>query len=173
MAATYTALAVGVTFASGKKMLSLFNGSGSGKVLRVYRMWLLNNQTTGVTGVLTTMEIRKLSASSGGTAVTPVKHDSNSGALPAQVLCAQGATDTETDLFRKFMWSNDEPAASSATNDELECLPALAQIWDAGYGDSNVEPITLRPGEGVNVRQLGTSAVGLVDVAFEFTCADT
>ncbi len=175
MAATFTAFQAGVTFASGKHMISLFNGAGSGRILRVYRAWLLNNQTAGVTGVMTTLELRRSSAQSGGTAITPIKHDTNSSNLPAQVLCAQSATVTAAagDVFRKIMWSNDEPATGVGTNDELECIPALMEIWNAGYGDSNVEPITLREGQGLTLLHTGTSAVGNVDVGFEFTDSAT
>jgi hypothetical protein len=48
MADTFTAAATGATFASNKSMLGLFNGAGSGRVLRVYRIWCLNNQTSAV-----------------------------------------------------------------------------------------------------------------------------
>ena len=78
MAATFTAGGIGVTFGNGKHMLSLFNGASSGRVLRVKRIWVLNNQTSGVTGVLTTWAVRRTSAQSAGTSVTPTKHDTNS-----------------------------------------------------------------------------------------------
>lgn len=171
MAATFTAIQAGVTFASGKHMLSLFNGSGSGVVLRLYRIWVLNNQTAGVTGVLTTFELRRSTAQSGGTTVTPIKHDTSSGALPAQVLCAHGASPTAsgTDLFRKWMWSNDEPAVSAAVNDELECIPNLMEFWNSGYGDTNVEPMVLRETFGATILHTGSSAVGNCDPIMEFT----
>lgn len=174
MAATHTLAGIGVTFANGKHMLSLFNGAGSGRVLRLYRVWILNNQTAAVTGVLTTLNLRKSSAQSGGTAITPVKHDTASSNLPAQVLAAAGATVTNTaDLpFRSLVWSNDEPSVSSGSSDELECMVPLNLIWDS-TGDSNIEPITLREGQGVTLHHSGTSAVGLCDVFFEFTDSAT
>jgi hypothetical protein len=172
MAQTYRAVAVGVTFASNKSMLTVFNGSGSGRVIRVKRIWQLNNQTSGVTGVITTMEVRRISASSGGTAVTPVKHDSNSEAMPAQVACATGPTDTLTGdaALMRYMWSNDEPAASSLTSDETETIPAFALVFDA-TGDTDLEPLVLRAGEGVCLRHTGSTTVGICDVIIEFTMA--
>lgn len=172
MAATHTAAGIGVTFGNVKHMLSLFNGSGSGRILRVYRVWTLNNQTVGVTGVLTTFALRRTQAQSGGTAVTPTKHDSNSSSLPAQVLCAAGATVTNTSdtELRRWMWSNDEPTVSAATSDELECIVPLNCVWDS-TGDSNIEPITLREGQGLTVQHTGSSAVGLADIFIEFTDA--
>jgi hypothetical protein len=171
MAATWTVTVQGTAFASNKSLLSLFNGVGSGRVLRVYRVWALNHQTGAVTGVMTALELRRITSSSGGTAQTPVKHDTNSSALPAQVTSATGPTDVASDLFRRVLWSGDEPAVGTGTNDELECLPANGLLWDAGYGDTNVEPIVLREGQGLSLRQPGANAIGVIDVMFEFTDA--
>lgn len=172
MAATFTVAVIGATFASNKSMLNLFNGSGSGRVLRVKRIWQLNNQTAGVTGVITTFELRRLSASSGGTAQTPVKHDTASASLPAQVTAATGPTVTETAdaALRRYMWSNDEPAASSFTNDESECIVPLNVVWDS-TGDADIEPIVLREGQGISVKHTGSTTVGVVDIFIEFTDA--
>jgi hypothetical protein len=171
---THTLAVIGATFGNAKHMASLFNGSGSGRVLRVYRVWLLNNQTSTVTGVLTTFSLRRTSAQSGGTAVTPTKHDTTNASLVAQVLSATGATVTNTadaDL-RRFMWSNDEPSVSSAVSDELECIVPLNCIWDS-TGDDRIQPIVLREGQGVTLQHTGTSAVGICDIFFELTDAAT
>ncbi len=172
MAATHTAAFLGVTFGNNKSMAAIFNGAGSGKVLRIYRIWVLNNQTGAVTGVLTTWELRRSTVQSSGTAVTPVKHDTSSSNLAAQIAVATGATVTsvQADCFRKWMWSNDEPAVSSGTSDEFETLVPLNCIWDADPSStSNVEPIVLREGFGIDMRHTGSSAVGVVDIMIEFT----
>lgn len=170
MAATYTICSPGVTFGNGKSMLAVFNGSGSGVILRVYRAWQLNNQTAGVTGVITTMALRRSTAQSGGTAVSATKHDTTSANLPAQVLIASGGTITDSadPDFMRYMWSNDEPAASSLTSDETETIPVLANVYDA-TGDSNLEPIVLREGEGMHMKHLGTSTVGNADFIMVIT----
>lgn len=174
MAQTYTAAAIGTAFGNNKSMLAIFNGSGSGRIIRVYRVWVLNNQTAAVTGVLTTWTLRRSSAQSAGTAITPTKHDTTSESMPAQVAIATGATVTQTSdvAFRAWVWSNDEPAASSATSDELECLIPLNCVWDS-TGDSNIEPIVLRETQGLDVRHSGSSAVGIADIFMEFTLAAT
>lgn len=173
MAETHTLTVQGTAFASNKSLLSLFNGAGSGRVLRVYRVWALNHQTAAVVGVMTAIELRRITASSGGTAQTPIKHDTNSATLPAQVTAATGPTDTVTDLFRRVLWSGDEPGVGTGTNDEWECLPENGKLWDAGYGDTTVEPITLREGQGISLRQPGANTIGVIDVMIEFTNAAT
>lgn len=173
MAQTYTAGFLAVAFGNNKSMAALFNGSGSGRIIRVKRIWILNNQTTGVTGVLTTFALKRSSAQSAGTAVTPTKHDTNSENMPAQVAIATGATVTQTSdvAYRQWVWSNDEPAASSGTSDEFECLVPLNCVFDAATGDTDIEPITLREGQGLDVRHTGSSAVGVCDIFVEFTLA--
>ncbi len=175
MTQTYRAVVTGTAFASSKSMLTVFNGSGSGRIVRVKRVWVLNNQTSGVTGVLTTFELRRISASTGGTAGSSVKHDTSSEAIPAQITITTGSTDTLTSdpALMKFMWSNDEPAVSSLTNDETECIPSLACVFDTATGDADIEPLVLRSNEGLSVRHTGTSAVGVADVIVEFTMASS
>jgi hypothetical protein len=174
MAQTYTVAATGIASALNKSMIAVFNGSGSGRIVRVYRVWMLNTQPSAITGALNTMELRRTSAGSGGTAITPTKHDSTNESFPAQVVVSTNQTVTATDLLRRWIWSTDEPAAAAAvTIDELETMPALNLIWDVGYGESAVEPITLREGYGLSVQCTGSSATGTADLFFECTLAST
>jgi hypothetical protein len=171
MAATYTVASFFTNFASNKCMLSIFNESASSNVVRVYRMWALNNQIAAVIGVLTNMEIRRLTAASGGTTLTPVLHDTNSPAL-SNISLATNATVTPTDLFRRIIWSTDEPGNSTMTLDEFECLVPIGTIWQMGYMDSTTKPLTLRPGQGVGIINTGAS-LGTVDLFMEFTVSAT
>jgi hypothetical protein len=170
MAKTYTSAAIGVAFASNKSLLGLFNAHAS-RALKLYRVWMLNNQTAAVTGVLSSCAIRRISALSGGTAITPVAHDtSNTGVDLTSVTCnTNGAfTNTADNQFRIWMWSTDEPAVSSATSDELQCIVPLACVWDS-TGDTNIEPLTSMQNQGVHILQPGSNTVGIVDVFAEFT----
>lgn len=170
MASTYTLGAVGVAFALNKAMLGVYNGVGSGKVLKVYRVWALNNGVAAVTGVMTNLELRRLTSGSGGSAITPMKHDSTSLSFPAQIVVSTGMTVVTSDLFRRVAWSNDEAAANAtATMDELETIPALTCLWDVGYNDLNVEPIVCREGYGCALINTGNTAVGTLDVFMEVT----
>ena len=71
--------------------------------------------------------------------------------------------------FRRVMVSSDEPVVSGATWDELECVVPFSVIWDSGYGDSNVAPMTFRQNQGFDLQQSTTSVVGVSDLHFEFT----
>jgi len=172
MAATYRAVSTAIAFASAKSMLDVFNDDAA-VIARVYRAFLFNNQTSAVTGVLTTMKINRLTTAppTGGSLVTPVKHDTGAAALDADVTAGTGRTPSRSDNFRTFLWSNDEPSVSANTLDEWELLVPFAQVWEAGYGDSNVEPIVCRENFGFEIQQSGSSAVGVADAEIEFTAA--
>ena len=170
MAKTYTAAATGIAFASNKSLLGIFNAHASRKV-KIYRVWMLNNQTAAVTGVITTVNLRKISNLTGGSAITPLAHDtSNSSVDLTSVTCVTNGTASNTadNPWRVILWSGDEPAVSSATSDELQCIVPLMCIWDS-TGDSNIEPITLNQNEGITLTQPGANAVGILDIFFEFT----
>jgi hypothetical protein len=177
MAATHHTNVQAEAFASAKSMHDLFNASGSGRVIRLYRAWIFNNQTGPVTGVVTTLVCRRLDTATptGGSAVTPIKHDTNSSSLVAQVTAGRGRTVTAVvdGTLRRILWSGDEPAVSGATVDELQCLVPFAEIWNSGYGDGSVEPVVLRPVEGFDIQQPGANAVGVIDAEFEFTDSAT
>ena len=173
MANTWRATSGAIAYANAKDMLNVFNATGSARIIRVYRMYFFNNGTSAVTGVLTTLQVRRITAASVGTAVTPVKHDTNNGALDPNTTCGTNQTVTGTDIFRRLVWSNDEPTVSLATMDEWELLVPYAEIWNAGYGDTNVDPIVCRAVQGAEINHTGSSAVGTADAEIEFTDAAT
>jgi hypothetical protein len=171
MANTWRATAAGVAFAATKDMLNVFNSASSTRVIRVYRCYNFNNGTGAVTGALTTMQIRRITAASAGTAVTPVAHDTSNSALNANTTAGTGQTTTGSDIFRRYLWSNDEPAVSGSSQDEWELLVPFAEVWNAGYGDSNIQPLTClaSTAQGVQIFHSGASVVGTNDFEIEFT----
>ena len=168
MANTWTVYAQGVSFAANKNMLAILNAGT--RVLRIRRLGFLNNQTAAVTDVVCLGEIRRYSGAglTGQTAVPAIAHDSTNTALQSVTIGTGGTPSGTSELLRRYLWSSDEPAVSGATVDELECLVPLNVLWDAGYGDANVQPLTLRQNEMLCLFNTG-GAAGLVDVWMEFT----
>ncbi len=171
MADTWHAQSSGVTYAANKAMIDLFNVNTSVKTIRIYRMWLFNNQTTAITGVFNNLRIhRQTVAPTGGTAVTPVAHSTANATLDAGTSVGTGRTVTVGSQFRQLLHSPDEPALSTLDWDSMLTLVPYAEIWNSGYGDSNVEPLTCRAGqnEGIVVVSVNQT-VGQADVELEFT----
>lgn len=172
----YTIGAPGTGFLQNKCMIGLFNGLGSARVVRIYRAWVLNNQTTAVTGVALVLEARRLTTGSGGTFLLPVKHDTQSPQLPPQVVTGTNLTYTASSLLRRMPWSSDEPSVSGITTiDEIETNPAFTQFFNYHkcYSNSTVQPIVLRPGEGFGIINTTNSIVGLADFFLEFSVETT
>ncbi len=131
-------------------------------------MYVLNNQYVAVGGVLTNLEIKKLTAATGGTTITAAPH-STANSLSSSVECATNATVTSSDLYRRVLWSTDEPAAAATmTVDEFQCFLPIGCIWNMGYGTTDIEPITLNANEGVGIIN-GGAASGQCDIIIEFT----
>lgn len=171
MAQTWTAYYSGVAFAATKNMAAVLNGHAT-EVLKIRRVGLLNAQTAAVTGVLCAVEFRGFFSGSPGltapTAVTPTSHDSTNAA-PTTATYGHAGTIAGTPLtLRRIFWSSDEAAISTATLDELETMVPLNIIRDAGYGDANVQPLTLRQNQMAMVYNV-SGAAGLLDTWIEFT----
>lgn len=171
MAQSWTAYYSGVTFAASKNMGAVLNTHAT-EILRIRRVGLLNAQTAGVTGVLCQLEMRGYFAGSPGltspTAITPTSHDSTNTAPASATYGHAGTIAGTATTFRRVFWSSDEAAISTATLDELETIVPLNIIFDAGYGDSNVQPLTLRQNQMALVFNT-TGAAGLLDTWIEFT----
>lgn len=171
MAQTFTAYYSGIAFAASKNMGAVLNSHAS-EILRIRRVGLLNAQTAGVTGVLCQLEMRGYFAGSPGltapTAVTPTSHDTTNTAPTTATYGHAGTIAGTASTFRRVFWSSDEAAISTATMDELETFVPLNIIFDAGYGDSNVQPLTLRQNQMALVFNT-TGAAGLLDTWIEFT----
>lgn len=172
MADTWTLYNQGITFAATKNMAAILNGGSN--VLRIARVGLLNSQTGAVTGVACFMELRWYPATATlttPTSVTPVAHDSTNAALSSVTAGNSGTAGGSTPVtLRRIFWSSDEPAISSATSDELETYVPLNVIWDAGYGDTDVQKLAVRQNQMVTVHNT-TGAAGLLDSWIEFTNA--
>jgi hypothetical protein len=171
MAQTWTAYYSGIAFAATKNMGAVLN-SHSSEILRIRRVGVLNAQTAAVTGVICQLEMRGYFSGSPGltapTTVTPTAHDSTNTAPASATYGHAGTIAGTATTFRRVFWSSDEAAISTGTLDELETFVPLNIIFDAGYGDSNVQPLALRQTQMAMVYNV-TGAAGLLDTWIEFT----
>lgn len=171
MAQTFTSYNSGISFAASKVMGGIYNRHAS-EILKIRRVGLLNGQTAAVTGVLCNLEFRLTTATP--TWTSPVagvltKHDSTN---TAPTTYDQGNSGTfsggTSTALRRTNWSSDEAVVSGTSMDELECFVPLNIIFDAGYGDSNVQPLTLNQNQMAHVYNV-SGAAGLLDTWIEFT----
>lgn len=171
-AASFTALGQGIAWGASKNMFSLYNTSAS-LVCRIYRVWMTNPQTSNVTGGYALASLGRITSAIAGspTAVTPVGHNPANTTLTGLTVNHAGTVATQTLVYRTIARPNDEIAAAGATADEIANIVPLNLIWDAGYRDTNVQPITLRENEGFNIRTPASPGTytGTADIRVEFT----
>jgi hypothetical protein len=172
MAQTWTAYYSAVAYGNGKNMGAILNGHAT-EVLSVYRVGLLNAQTAAITGVLAELQFRIYQTGgvtlTGGTAITPTPHDTTNVAPTTATYSHNSTLGGTAQIVRRVMWSTDEPTFTSATSDEFECNVPLNIIWDAGYGDTNVDPLKLRQTQMCLVYCNTNTVVGTLDTWMEFT----
>lgn len=178
MAATYMALATGVTHsASNKQYLQIFATASNTQTIKIRRIWLFNNQTAAVTGIVsgTAISIGSFSTvASGGTptTITPVSYDSNNPSVNANITINSGSTTngTAVNIYKTIPFYSDEPAVGSAKIENWFSNTHTALIWDSGFEDSNIEPLTIPANTAGGIAVYGVlSAVGNIDIACEFT----
>lgn len=165
---TYYALADAVAFAASKSMISLYNAAGSGKLVVLKKLYLINLQLAAVTGVAVRQDLRRFSAvHSAGTLVTPVSNDTANAAIPAGITVRTGATITQGSLLFPLTFANDEVGATQA----FPSVQLQAGINWLPEGNE-VQEVRLREGEGINVQNITSTTVGSFAYMFVFTLDD-
>ena len=165
---TFYALADAVAFAANKQMISLYNAAGSGVLVVLKKLYLINLQLSAVTGVAVRQEFKRFSAvHTGGTAITPVSCDSSNAALPAGVTAKTGATLTDVTLLFPLTFANDEVGATQA----FPSVQLQAGINWLPEG-MEVQEVRLREGEGVTVKNITSTTVGSFAYMMVFTVED-
>jgi hypothetical protein len=158
--ATYSLEVLSLANANDKNLLAINNATGSGKLIKIYRIWVINNGTGTVSGGMTGILLGRMAAvSSGGTAINFQPHSScvtaNSATPFTGISAVSGATTITgtiaTELRRVFK-ATDELTAASGTMEEIQLVRPWAVIWDTGYADSNVEPLVIRENQGILLR---------------------
>jgi hypothetical protein len=86
----------------------------------------------------------------------------------AAVYNQAGAPGGASSVLRRMFRSSEEANIIGASYSEIETIVPLNIIWDAGYGDANVQALTLRQDESVVVWNTA-GAVGTLDTWIEFT----
>jgi len=165
---TYYALADAVAFAQNKQMISILNAAGSGKMVVLKKMFLINLSVSTVTGVMLRQDFKRITAHSGGTLITPTLCDTTNPALPAEVTVRTGATAvTEGALLFPLTFNNDEVGATQAF--PTTALQAGINWLPEG---SEVQEVRLREGEGVTIKNITSTTVGSYAYLIVFTVDD-
>lgn len=161
---TFYCLARSISLAQNKHLFSIYNDTGSGYLIRVPRLSIVNMSLTSVSGVGVELDFMRTTSQSGGTVITPQKADTADVNLTATIHIATGATIAEGALLWPVTLNNDEiPLTLNAT--PLLDFNMIPRGMD-------VKPLCIRPGEGFSIKQITNTSVGLWSILAVITAED-
>lgn len=150
-----------------------------GAVIRVHQVALYPTSGTSLTGVAP-IRLSRITAVTGGTAVTPVKHDTGAANLPSEVVFVNNPTAvTETDTLANRIDLQNAPAVPPLAATTLPIVnrqgggPRTSPLDLSRFYSSRlsnpIEPIILRPGEGIALILVDYGNPHLVSYSVEVT----
>lgn len=162
---TYLVIAEDCAFANSKQHISIYNGAGSGKVVKINKLFMTNMlANVVVTGGARRLDVKRATNFSGGSDLTPLKHDSSNSDIPSQILIKTGATVTEGVLLFPLVFPDDEM---------LLTQNSVAQQIFSGINwipeGIEIQEVTLNEGEGMTIKQVTASTVGITTWIIVFT----
>lgn len=163
-AIAYLVRAQAVATANNKSMLSIFN-TGTTYRLRVREIYLINVQTSAVTGVQCRFAARRLTGStpSGGTGITAVPMNTKNPTASSHMDLRTGATvgTEDSTAMNSLIWNTEEHVTASIKDVTHE---RLMQMSIPLIGRARGQELELGPGEGVTVKCETSTTTGSFDL---------
>jgi hypothetical protein len=150
---TFYAYSGSAACAANKHFLSILNTGA--QVFHVEALYLINTALVALTGVALQFDIKKVTAVSGGTAITVQQADSTDTAIASTTIQTAPPTVTEGAVLWSHFTNNDEVGVTNG-------FPTSnLQAWTNMIPDiPNVKKPTLNVNEGITVKQITSSTVG-------------
>jgi hypothetical protein len=140
--------------------------------IKIRRIGVHNTEDGAVTGATKSLRVVRYTSATwtGSTPIAPMAHDTTNSAL-ASVTAGHGGTEggTGPHIFRQIMFGADECAVGGITINEMAMLVPLGIVFDSGYGESEMQPLTLRATESCIVESLAATGTQDTDYWMEFT----
>lgn len=167
--ATFYAIFDRIVPGANKYMATLWNGTAT-RLLRVHQVWRFNWQIAAATGVLLEQELRRITARTAGTSVTPVAYDTNDVLTAGIAASHNDSAVTDSSLMARILAVNEEmlfATALTALAGATAFLRDAQLLWDTTLTDK--KPITLRPSQGLTIKNITSNTQGSVSYMYEFT----
>lgn len=158
--------------AVGSILCSMMNGTGSGKVMKVHAIKILNARVLNTVGVYGTYALQRITSHTGGTDITAniAPYDTNN-TLPAQVTFRSGPTvGGAGNLIAEIPFTTEElsPTGSLAVSDAY-LIHAVHGFDSLVMTRPGTQPFTVRPSEGFAVYSSGSFTTAVTRVVILFT----
>jgi len=165
---TFSAVIELAAIGNNKSMFSIVNAVGSGVVVKIREIKLINSQTAPISGIVGIFRTLRISNHSAGTNITPVTFDTadslnvNVTIKTNSTVSGEGSTALSVARFSTDDWGSGASDVES-TDHALQTLIPL-------YSDKpGSKPVTIREGEGLTIKQTFNSSVGTFDIIVIFT----
>lgn len=167
--ATFTTAGAGISVGNNKSMISIFNADPV-LLTKIHEIYVINVQTSAVTGVTGVFELRRITSHSGGTLLTPVSMDTTD-TLDTDITVRTGATvgGESATLMWRSLFSTDEWGPGTQ---DVESNDHIFQTMHPVFSrktDSGTKPLVLRQNEGLTVKFATNSSAGTFDLFLVFT----
>lgn len=150
--------------ALNKYLATLWNGA-SGRKVCIHSITVWNWQESAVTGTVITGELRRITARTAGTPVTPNAMDTDDSLTTNITADTNTSGVSESTLLARFVATGEEMALGTAMFQNL-----LAVQGHVAYQRlPSTKPLTLRSGQGLTLKQTTNTTVGTVSVTIVFT----
>lgn len=145
------------------------------RVVRAYRMWHFEGTQRSVSAAFLPMVIGRINSQDANKASLFALPAKSTQLLPDTITTGSGRGPSEVAVLRRYIRSPDEFLNSETEHiDHWEFDVPMAEVWNAGYRDANIQPIVIRPGQGVHIRQDDTASTTTeADYEIEFTVSST
>jgi hypothetical protein len=153
--ATYYVWVPSLVNAANKYYLAFLNNAASGQVLKVRKLFLANSSLAAVTGVGVQFNLLRISAITGGTAVTANPVDTTDGAL-ANYTAVYAATSVTAGVTL-FSWFTMNDEVGVIGNIVQSTIQALTSLLPEG---PEIKELTLNAGEGFALQQITSTIAG-------------
>ena len=157
-----------------KSLIDVGQDETGTSVVRVYRMWHFDSYQATLVGALTNYSIARTEVRPSRSNLAPVPARKTS-ILPGAVSCGSRRAPSQVTVLRTYIRDSNQWTAGSNNINNWEFDVPMAEVWSAGYRDSNVQPLTARAAQGYHIRQESNSnsLVLTCDFEMEFTVAST
>lgn len=163
----FSAFASAVALANNKSLLSIVNTSST-NLVRIRELWIENDQTAAITGVIAQLNLLRITGHSNGTSITVCLNDTTE-TLDSGVSVRTGSTVSGEDsvVCRQWKVSTDEWGVGAQDVESLQQV--FQQAMPRYSGSFNSRPITLRQNQGITVKNITNTTAGTFNLFLVFT----
>jgi len=162
---SFVAFSSATAIGNNKSMISITNTSS--QVVRIEKIFIINSQTTAITGIISTFEFRRITSHSLGTAITAISFDTQD-TLDAGITIRTGSTVVgEGSIMQRRIFSSDEWGVGTQDNESLQhSWQSFTPLFN---NKEYMKPLTIRQNQGFHIKHATNSTAGTFDIVIEFT----